>query len=249
LNLKVVDNKGTTLSFERSFARYSVFALPYFLDGLALPITKTPSTIILLLGVIVFGIGGGTIYLLIFNRCTRQGLHDLAVGSYVVRASDTGPVEAIAIWKTHWAVVGTLLVLSVVGGGVSYQLSKSGFFPELWQDLQLVEHMDGVQSGNALVSWSHSASGELTKRTLIIRIIYSQKAWSPEAMADQAVRLILQNDKNVHDYDMLQIVITRGYDLGIAHGSFTWKFEHTPADWNQRLFGASPEQISAPSQQ
>ncbi len=116
LRLRVVDAQGNTLPFEHSFARYTVFAAPFFLNKLALPVSKTPWVVFILLGVIVFGVGGATLYLLIFNRNTRQGLHDLAVGSYVVRAGDTGPVETKPFWKPHRVIAGSLLVLTLVGG-------------------------------------------------------------------------------------------------------------------------------------
>ena len=87
--------------------------------------------VLILLGVIVFGVGGSTLYLMVFNRRTRQGLHDLAVGSYVIRAGDTGPVETKPMWKVHWAILGLLLLtLTAALAFFNHKMEKWGRFPQ-----------------------------------------------------------------------------------------------------------------------
>lgn len=248
LGLRVVDSNGNMISFERSFARYFVFSVPFFLNKLELPITRTPWIIIALLGVIVFGVGGVTFYLLIFNRNTRQGLHDLAVGSYVVKGSDAGPVKIRPLWKPHLAVAGALLALSVIVGITGHLMTKWGFFPELLQNLQLVEQMDGVQQGGAVVSWTYKLNGVKTK-SLDITVVWSKATWNPAIIADQVARLILLNDPNAKDYDQLQIVVARTYDIGIASSWVSRPFYGTPAAWHERLFGALPASGSTQTHQ
>lgn len=248
LHLRVVDAQGNTLPFEHSFARYTVFAVPFFLNKLALPVSKTPWVVFILLGVLVFGVGGATLYLLIFNRNTRQGLHDLAVGSYVVRAVDTGPVEAKPFWKPHQVIAGSLLILTLVGGVSIYKLKTMAFFPELLQDLQLVEQMDGVQQGGTFRTNTYKVGG-LKDRSLQINVFWSQKVWSPADTADKVAKLILQHDEKVTTYDHLTILITHGYDIGIASGAVSQSFTGTPAEWHEHLFGASKTEGPTPSQQ
>lgn len=42
------------------------------------------------------------------------------------------------------------------------------------------------------------------------------EAGSEEEIADQAAKVILQNDHNIQNYGGLRIAVTRGYDLGIG---------------------------------
>ena len=47
-------------------------------------------------------IANGTFYLLIFNRQTRQGIHDIVAKTYV------------AEWKLHWVIYGSLAVAGLL---------------------------------------------------------------------------------------------------------------------------------------
>jgi len=86
LSLQVVDCNGDTLSFSDSLLRYFVLAIPFYLGNVAFPVTRTPWIASALFTMVTFGGGAATAYLIAFNRRTRQGLHDLAVDSFVADA-------------------------------------------------------------------------------------------------------------------------------------------------------------------
>lgn len=58
-----------------------------------------------MLNVVSLGVGGATLYLFIFNSSTRQVLHDLAVGSYVVKVASEGAPAVRPLWWLHGVVV------------------------------------------------------------------------------------------------------------------------------------------------
>lgn len=241
LNLRVVDAQGNTLSFERSFARYTICSLPVFLNGISFPFSTPPWVVITVLGPIVFGMPGATLYLMIFNRNTRQGLHDLAVGSYVVRASDTGSVVTKPIWKKHWAFLGFMFVTFTVITTVFISYTeKWERFPQIMQDLWLIQQMDYVQNASAQEPRLISGSGERSRKILTVNIVWAGNPADQEAFAGQAARIILQNDQRVQDYDQLHIVITRGFNIGFASAWHSNTFHGTPAEWQEHIFGASP---------
>lgn len=147
LHLQVVNANGETISVTKSLVRYAVLIAPFLLNEMTLPITRTPKFVFYLISVIVFGLGSMTIYLVLFNRRTRQGVHDLAVGSYVAEADETGALKVQRIWKGHWVVGGALVVLFVVGGFVlEGRIQKLYDFPMMFADARLIEEMEGVQS-------------------------------------------------------------------------------------------------------
>ncbi len=130
MHLQVVDEDGNTISFWRSVVRYALFAVSYYVNGIALPMTRTPWIVSSLISVVIFGVGCATLYLVLFNRHTRQGIHDLAVGSYVADADKIGPLKMQAIWKMHWVILGSLLILLSLGAGIlGNKLAKWGPSP------------------------------------------------------------------------------------------------------------------------
>jgi uncharacterized RDD family membrane protein YckC len=254
LKLRVVDAQGNTISFGKSLARYAIFAVPFFLYGLPLPSTSMTEAIAILLFTSVFGVGGSTLYLLIFNRATGQGLHDLAVGSFVVRAKDSGPVRARPIWKMHWAVVGLIFVLAIAMGALTVALNDQqtdsmpfASYPELMQDSRLAQQVVGAQAVNSSDSISHDLIGGGTKKILILTVFWRGKGGDMEASADQVAKLILMNDKKIQGFDSLRIVFRRDFDLGFAYGALNWSYERTLSEWRQRVLPAAPAQSPAPA--
>jgi uncharacterized RDD family membrane protein YckC len=241
LRLQVVDKRGETISLGKSALRYSVFAVPYFVNGIILPTSRTPLIVSILIELLIFGLGGSTLYLLLFNRHTRQGLHDIAAGAYLTDVEKSGPLHLKPIWKIHWVILGSWLLIVGVGGTVlGYRLTKSGSFPRLLEDVRLLEGMRGVQvAGVQDLNWVNFQSGE-RQTILAVNVYPRENSAEEEAFADTVAKLIMEHDATAKEHDLLRVTINRGYDLGIAHGQVSHSFAHTPAEWNVRLFGSSP---------
>lgn len=248
MHLQVVDVHGNTIPFSKSLLRYAVFAVPYYLNKISLPVTRTPWIVSSLIAVLIFAVGGATLYLVLFNRHTRQGIHDLAAGSYVADADKIGPLKTQAIWKIHWAILASLLVLLALATGIlGNKLAKSGAFVQMLQDVRLIEDMEGVQqAGVQDLTWSSWSGGE-RKKIFVINVFWIGKSADEEALANRVAKLILENDPKVQEHDLLSVRMIRGYDIGIAHAQVSHPFERTPADWKAHLLGISPAEGSAPT--
>jgi len=69
--------------------RYSVVAVPFFLNGAIIDFDLLKATWFeILLSVLVMGVSLLILYLFAFNRKTKQSLHDLIAGSYVISANN-----------------------------------------------------------------------------------------------------------------------------------------------------------------
>jgi uncharacterized RDD family membrane protein YckC len=248
MHLQVVDKNGTTISFGKSAVRYAVFAVPYFVNGILLPTSRTPWIVSTLLSLLIFGVGGATLYLVLFNRHTRQGIHDLATGSYIADADKSGSLKTEPIGKIHWAILGSLLLTLSLGTAIlGKKVANSGSFPQLLEDVRLIERMEGVQvAGVQDLTWSNWGSGE-KKAILVINVYWTGKSTDDQAFADQIAKLVIEHDSKVKEHDLLRVIMIRGYDLGIAHAQVSHSYEHTPAEWNARLFGTSPAEGPAPA--
>ena len=246
LKLKVVDQGGRSLSWGRAAARYSVFAVPYFLLVGPKFSVETRSVIAgLLLIIVIFGFGFSTLYLLAFNRRTGQGLHDLLVGSYVVNSTFPGPLEVGPMRLAHWWAIsghGTFIVvfafLVAIGGELN---QKAGNVSQQSKDEQLIERLGRVRSADVML-WRPKRSGSgasvshfLKDTPSKIIIQWFGEPRDREAVANQVAGIILQCDPRAHSEDLISIKIGRSYNLGIASGNDYDSFTHTPADWQQRV--------------
>jgi uncharacterized RDD family membrane protein YckC len=236
LRLKVVAAQGGRLSLEEAVLRFIIFAVPFFATGLPLPISRTPWVVSTLIGIVVFGGGAANLYLLIFNRPMRQGLHDLSVNSYVVMTESEGPIVSGPFWKPHWAIVGTLVVLlGAIPALIVPFLLRKGTFAQMMRDATLVERIDGVQSaGVHETSVFHSGDGNSAK-LLSIDIRWTGEPGNEEQIADQVAKLIIQNDHSIQNYTKMRVAIIRGYDLGIGSRWASRAFVYSPDEWRLRV--------------
>jgi uncharacterized RDD family membrane protein YckC len=185
MGIRVTDRNGETLSTPRAMLRFLVLGVPYFANGVF--INADPDTlgviaypIVALLFVVVFGGLGTIVYLYIFNRRTRQSLHDLAVGSFVVRAmAERTPVPAsLATPRLHLYVVGCLFALMLalpIAAGLMEDdsTSRSAQAPlvELQRAIQ-VEHgiaQVGISTLTSTITTARSGTRTVTALEVVLR--------------------------------------------------------------------------------
>jgi uncharacterized RDD family membrane protein YckC len=246
LGLRVVNEQGSTIPFSKSLIRYLLFAIAYFANEISLPISRTPEVVSSLLSILIFGLGGATFYLLIFNRRTRQGVHDLAVGSYVVDDSAAGALQVQPIWGAHWIILSVALPALAIGIAVSEsKLANSRYFSHMFEDVRVLESIPGVQSAGVMDLTQRNFGSNSTQRILVVTVRWMRPPEEQDGAADQIAKEILDHDTEVQARDGLRIVFLRGYDLGIARAQVARTFAHTPAEWSERVSGTKPGQTNA----
>ena len=191
---------------------------------------------------------------MIFNRNSRQGLHDLAAASYVVDSRPTGPVRTEPIWDMHWRILRWSLMLLILFSysiwSVSSKWQKSGHISQRLEDTRLIEQLTLVQYAR-IENWrppkgfnAFTKDPLLANNALVISVSWVGEAKDREAFADQVAGLILQNDPKAQEHDQISIRVGRSYHLGIASGGQAQTFTHTPAEWRQRSLAASKARTS-----
>ncbi len=235
MKIRVVSAQGQVLPSSASFLRAAIFNAPYFLYGVELPLSRTPEALHWTLGALIVGVSATTAYLLLFNKPTQQGLHDLLTGSYVVDAVELDAIQPEPFWLGHWAILGALFLVYGLGGALLGRwLWVRGPMPALLADAALVEALPRVE-GAAVIAQTNIAqteSGAATRRTLIVRLHWTGAESEQEDLADRAAALILQNDPAARKYDALRVVVMRGYDLGLTSSWRAQSFEHSPNEWD-----------------
>lgn len=132
MHIRVVNKDGEYISLGKAFLRSVILFSPPFLNGAMMPPSITFSPIGILISIILFGIGGSIVYFYIFNKETRQSLHDIICDTYVVRSGTESLPIAPKIPQIHYIVFTTLLAcLFIFLTFINPQLRKRGIYPTL----------------------------------------------------------------------------------------------------------------------
>jgi uncharacterized RDD family membrane protein YckC len=234
LGLRVVDAQGDFISPGKSILRYLILAIPFFLDKALTNGIVTNLSSGALLGIPVVAGFIALTYLLIFNRRTRQMVHDLAVKTYVVRATSPRPAVAPVMWRGHAIVVALLCILIVGFGGLSPLALRMPFLQQLFHVRQAVLATGKARTVTVTGGTTYVSMNGQTKKTRVYNISAFVKGHpqSSENMADQFAALALAADPSIAAaYDYLNVSISYGYDIGIASGTVTDLYSHAPSEW------------------
>jgi uncharacterized RDD family membrane protein YckC len=235
VGIKVVVSTGLPLSVSASTLRAAIFCVPYFLNGAFLDAGAITSWLSVFL---VFGVGFSIVYLLLFNRRTRQSLHDLAVGAYVVSNKAGGPIgDSERIWPAHFGVVGLILMTAMLLPYLAQRLASSEPFVELLSVQQGLQHEPGVRHATANIGvnkFANSNRGTTTTHVFNSRIFLSRRVTDLDSMANRLARIILDRYPSAAKEDVIGLSIVYGYDIGIASAWQSQNFTFSPEQWRKR---------------
>ncbi len=234
LKIKVVAKDGTPLSVPKAFLRFLPLGAAWFLNNAQFSESVFFSFWIYLLSVVVFGIGLSIIYLYAFNRESRQSLHDILVGSYVVSADASGPVEAPAPWQGHLAVCALLMAASGVAPYFAKELAANAPFDSLMSVYRIVSSEPwvvhaNVSKGQTLMTTTNKG----TSSTTYLNITAYSKDPNIEntERAKRLANLALSTDTSIGSVDVIRVTLVYGYDIGIATSWRGKTNDYSPAEW------------------
>ncbi len=244
MKIEVVGREGSNISVGRSFIRYMIFAVPFFLNGLIISPSITQSAIGYVIGFIIFAFGGSIIYLYIFNRRTRQSLHDLVVGTFVVRTDPKGEVAATLVWNGHFVVVGIWFLVIFGLLVIAPIVSHIGIFPELFAVQKSIQASGKVHVATVFVGKSWGSTGDETWETTYFssNAIWKSRPDDFEVAAAQIAAIVLDEYSEIMQKDILAITVTYGYDIGIARAWRKWNVRHSPQEWLEILSESGVEE-------
>ena len=233
LRIQVVQSTGLRLSLQRGILRFVVVGVPYFANGLALPVTRTPMAVTMTLSILVFVVGGAVIYLYLFNRVTRRSLHDLLVDSYVIR-SRPGGIPAGQLWKGHLAILtGILCVITLSTFVIEKTMGARLGLPELLKVLRAVETSRDVQAASVFGGrfWGPKGSGEYFRVTALLR----ERPQSLEDTSNRIASIVMRELPDIMSKDQLSVSVAYGFDIGIASAMRSMNTALSPQEWAKRV--------------
>jgi uncharacterized RDD family membrane protein YckC len=238
LGIRVVSASGAGLSVGAGFYRAAIYCVPYFVSGLTIDdVASRPSAGTVLVCIILV-VELCDIYLFVFNRRTRQSLHDLAVDSLVVKVGAEAALQpGRKLWLGHAAAMAVLVLLGAampwfVAGSIDREPLAS-----LLPLQQQITKEPGVRTAAIQVGKNtvFKSGGSHSTTYLMTQVLVDSKGIDGEALADRIARTELRLYPAAADADTLSVSVVFGYNIGIASSWLTSNFSHSPADWRKRL--------------
>jgi len=234
--IEAVNREGGHISLRRSLARYVVFGAPFYLNGLMLPTGVATYSTAMILALLIFGCGGATVYLYVFNRSTRQTLHDLVVGSYVVKKSVDGePLGTTS--RPHLYAVGLWFLAISVLSLIMMRVSQDDMFVESRAVQGSIEEISSIHAAavGAGKGWRIVDNSATEWTYYNVTATWKGEPQDMESAAQSIASMVLEQSPTSMESDTLSISIRYGYDLGIASSWKSQTFSHTPQQWQEML--------------
>lgn len=192
----------------------------------------------LLIDTIALGLVGVILGFLLFNRKTRQSLHDLIARTYVVRASTASAPSPLAAWKGHPYIAGSWLLLSFLVAFVLAPLATSGgAFANLMKLQRAVMDSGKVHIASVFIGLSAGPNGN-------VNYVRTDAVWKNEPTSfEQAERdiasIVLKEYPDAAGKDLIVVTIAYGYDIGISSAWRSDTRQATPEEWMSRIQSSS----------
>lgn len=242
LKLQVVGKGMETISPAKSFLRFTVFGVPYFLNGAIIPSGITSHYIIsLILGIIVFFGCASIVYLYLFNRITRQSLHDLVAGTYVIKIPHNQEVSLPQMWKGHYSVIGGIFVAVIVLITVATpKLTNKVFFSELAIVQKNIEKSGLVRATTVTAGTSSgdnygSNPNYLENSNFSVDAVLIKRPENYDEVIRKIAAIVLNTYPKANSKNTINISVTYGFDIGIAKAWTRRSQSYSPQEWKELL--------------
>jgi len=191
LGIRVVTRTGDYIGFLRALWRAAVDILPLALGSLVplwLPAPHGDSLIRAIVAAGVIGLPLATIYLYIFNWNTRQVVHDLAAGTFVVKAERADRPFHGRTLLSHVVIAAVLILLvGAVAARLEPKLSNpTGCAAKINGAVRTLPFVDRVTVKDEVSSWRNGSS---SARRMSVIVTVTRKEYSPEARSVAAKAL------------------------------------------------------------
>ena len=239
LRIRVVDAQGLTLAPAHGAVRFAVLAAPYFLLGAALPMDVTTFAGGVPLALVALGGLTALAYLLAFNRRTRQSLHDLAVGAFVVRATAgarhaPGPARA---WCGHLAIAGVLALLAGTMPLFHPRLTHARELGDLRSLGRRLAAQPELRSVNVFEADPRVYSTEFSgvRRELSIQATIVRPLDDYVPLSTRTAGIALAAFPAAAHEDLISVRLAYGFDIGIASSWTANELALKPEQWADRV--------------
>ncbi|KJV27767.1 RDD family protein [Luteibacter yeojuensis] len=216
LGIRVVDNGGRVIGMPRAFLRAALICAPLILNSFYA--VRQGDYAHLAVNGLFGGWMVGSLYMLAFNRGTRQGLHDLATRTFVIRGRATRlGLSGYRFWRPHLMIVLGIfaLLLPVALAGLPIFLH---FAPGSMMRAEKVP-VGPVEVVNAKLSWKLRKGGAGGKPECRAALVYLTGPGIDDASLARKVAMALVARSPCQVVTNLSVRMQYGYDMGFSSGT------------------------------
>jgi uncharacterized RDD family membrane protein YckC len=237
LRIRVVDAQGRVLGPARGAARFAVLGVPWFLNGAAVPLDTMMWAGGVPFSAVVTGGLSALLYLAIFNRRTRQSLHDLAVGAFVVRALSRGTPGRARPWGGHLVIAAMLVLVAAVVPLTLPRLMRIPPFADLRTLYERLAAQPELRSVivSATVGHTYGVDTSGLRRTLSIQGTLPRPLADDVPLSTRLAGIALSTYPDAKRQDAIIVRLSSGYDIGIASRWTTNEMSLAPDQWADRV--------------
>ncbi|MCJ7932893.1 MAG: RDD family protein [Chryseobacterium sp.] len=224
MNIQVVDCTGQFISLKTSFIRALIFTAPFFLNGYKIPGLTPFSVLTIIQSILIMTLGIGIIVFYIANKETRQSVHDLVAGTYVVQNYRNSMAKLmLPINKRSFYITGGLIVIIICTSVYNFTTNSTA--------KKLIPLYENIMKQEEIANASITVNTlPLNNNTQVYTIVIQFKnnianMKDPEYIihnkeVKQAVKKFIDSQVYEKDTDILNITLTSGYDIGISKSNY-----------------------------
>ena len=245
--IAVVDKAGNYLPVRVAMLRALILVSIGLLNGWAVTFMTNP-IISIIVTTIVFGGGLALIYGLVFNRRTRQGIHDLVVSSYVTKTPLLSGAIAPPTPRIHitisYGLVGLGLVLALTGDLLLRNPSVFSILePDEWEEIQQLQTIllssdeffsVGVQRTNRQLVGNPGVIKDLNIQVWVKQPCVRNQDDCLE-LSKRIAKIAFEEYDEIEQLSGMRVSVINAFDLGLARGDLTFQNAWSIEDWNEQL--------------
>ncbi len=238
MGLKVVTARGEPVSPGRAILRCLVFVIPIMVDA---RYPTSPAFVEMAMGALVYGGGAAMLVLFVLNRATRQTIHDLLTGTYVIKAGDltVPPVHDIPKQRHYFMAGAVALIITAFITIATVEEVKNGRRAYIAHIVEALRVVPGVGSVHAL------AGDVVVSGKPVGFVQINAKLWQRppngikglEAKGTELVLAAMDAVPEAFDKKRLRNVgvrVSYGYDIGFSVRYETFDTHRSPKGWKQK---------------
>ncbi|REC79614.1 hypothetical protein DRF60_04160 [Chryseobacterium elymi] len=233
MKIQVTNIEGKTVDLKTSFIRGLILTTPFFLNGFKITDTATFSVVNIIQSIIIFTLGLGIMVFYIFNKETRQSLHDIVAKTYVVQDHRNSTVTIMPQpKKLPFYITGGLLLLVIITS--IYNYNSNSEIKKLLPVYEMISKQDHVS--RASISMNHFSGSKQYVYTISIKTDKKQQFnghMENDPIIKEAVETFINSNVYENDQDVLNVVIGSGFDIGIARQDYSYNVFKPIFKWRE----------------
>lgn len=233
--IKVVDKKNETISLKTSIIRSIFYSLTVLLSGISF-LSYKYITLIIIIGITLFSIYAVEAYLFIFNKNTKQTLHDVISKTYVVDDGSSDFIDIVNNKRVLKSAIIFPILISVLVIGINFKMENTRLneMHNLVNSIQNQLPINNTTVSRGITKYSGTKNFENSNYIFIDCKKINQDDNS-EDLSLKIAEIVLKSNIEFRDKESLIIQISTGYDIAIARKYHNQKYNLLLVDWKNKI--------------